>query len=138
MRNRFSKKQIQDDKADVDLTPMLDVVFIMLIFFIVTASFIREATLPLNQPDEGKNNKPVDDKSFVVNIDSVGEVTVDGRRVDVRSVRALAAQYLAENTQGSAIIRAHEHATTEQYVAVADQIQKSSRRRFLLVTYSDE
>ncbi len=138
MKNRFSKKQTSESSADVDLTPMLDVVFIMLIFFIVTASFLRETTLPLNQPDEGENKKKSEDRNFVVNIDNVGEVMVDGRRVDIRSVRALAAQYLAENPEGTAIIRAHEYATTEQYVAVADQIQQSSRRRFLLVTYAGE
>lgn len=136
MRKRKNKNNT-DDKAEIDLTPMLDVVFIMLIFFIVTASFLNESTIPLNQPDTKPNIKPLESSSLVINIDATDKVEIENRRVDIRSIRALVSQFLAENPGASTLIRAHEQASTEKYVAVANQIRQVSGSQYLLVTYSE-
>ncbi len=136
MRKRKNKNNV-DDKAEIDLTPMLDVVFIMLIFFIVTASFLNESTIPLNQPDVSPHSITDKPSSLVINIDATDQVKIENRRVDIRSIRALVSQFLAENPGASTLIRAHEQASTEKYVAVANQIRQVSGSQYLLVTYRE-
>lgn len=135
------KRKIQDkgDKAEIDLTPMLDVVFIMLIFFIVTASFVKEQTVNVNVPENADAPPPPpsdDNKTILVVVDEQNEVFIDGRRVDIRSVRSLIAQKTAANPGGGVVVRAHENSNTETYVAIADASQDASVYNVSLVTYS--
>lgn len=134
---RLARASCGDEKANVDLTPMLDVVFIMLIFFIITASFLKESSLPIDQPDPSDKKTDGISQNLVINIDGRGEIEVENRRVDIRSVRSLVSRYMAENPSGAIIIRAHEWAATEKYVNVADQIQRVTKGNYVLVTYSD-
>lgn len=127
MSRRKKRKGSAEDKAEIDLTPMLDVVFIMLIFFIVTASFVKEKSLGLNVP-EGSDNPPPPDsesKSILVRINSNDEIFMDDRRVDVRSVRSLIAQKSAENPEGGVVVMANEMASTASYVAIADAAREA-------------
>ena len=81
-------KQQDQGGAEIDLTPMLDVVFIMLIFFIVVASFIKEAGIEINRPDDNQPDDPSDSSSIVVEITADNQIWMENRRVDVRAVRA--------------------------------------------------
>ena len=76
------------EESKVDLTPMLDVVFIMLIFFVVTASFVKETGYAMSRPEP--NQKPPEDapRNIVFKISANNEVFLDERRIDARSVRA--------------------------------------------------
>ena len=78
-------KQREEEGAEIDLTPMLDVVFIMLIFFIVVASFLKEAGLEINRPDDNQPQDPNDSVSIVVEISSDNQLWMENRRVDVRA-----------------------------------------------------
>ena len=71
----------------IDLTPMLDVVFIMLIFFIVTTTFIREAGIEINRPNAQTAQKQ-ERVNILVAIAPNGEIWIDGQRVDIRGLRA--------------------------------------------------
>ncbi|MBX2857327.1 MAG: biopolymer transporter ExbD [Cellvibrionaceae bacterium] len=137
--SRRKRKQSSEDKAEIDLTPMLDVVFIMLIFFIVTASFIKEKSLSVNVPENTENPPPPDEesKSILVQINSNNEIYIDGRRVDVRSVRSLIAQKKAENPQGGVVVLANELAKTEAYIAVADAAREANVYNVSLVPRKD-
>ncbi|MET1219080.1 MAG: biopolymer transporter ExbD, partial [Glaciecola sp.] len=74
-----------DDEAQIDMTPMLDIVFIMLIFFIVTTSFVKEKGLDANRPkDNNESNQP--SKALSIQIDELGVIRMNGREVDVRRV----------------------------------------------------
>lgn len=112
----------QEDDSEIDLTPMLDVVFIMLIFFIVTASFVKEFGLEINRPDANapEVNIPTENQNVLIAITASSDIEVDGRRVDVRSVRSVIQRKLAENPKGSVIINAHREAKASVYTAVAD------------------
>lgn len=112
----------QEDDSEIDLTPMLDVVFIMLIFFIVTASFVKEFGLEIDRPDANQPevNIPQENQNVLINITASSDIEVDGRRVDVRSVRSIIQRKLAENPKGSVIISAHSEAKANVYTAVAD------------------
>ena len=115
-----------EDESEIDLTPMLDVVFIMLIFFIVTASFIKEFGLEINRPDDAPEvDIPTENQNVLINVNASSEIMVDNRRVDVRSVRSVIQRKLAENPEGSVIISAHAEAKAETYTAVADAAKQA-------------
>ncbi|WP_188151906.1 ExbD/TolR family protein [Teredinibacter waterburyi] len=125
--SRRKKKVKAEDKAEIDLTPMLDVVFIMLIFFIVTASFIKEKSLGLNVPEDNDQPPPPDaeSKSILIQVNSNDEIFIDQRRVDIRSVRSLIAQKSAENPEGGVVVMADELSTAQVYVAIADAAREA-------------
>ena len=125
-RIRYASKN--EDESEIDLTPMLDVVFIMLIFFIVTASFIKEFGLEINRPDDlPEVDIPTENQNILVNINASSEILVDQRRVDVRSIRSVIQRKLAENPKGTVIISAHKEARAETYASVADAAQQAKQ-----------
>jgi len=108
-----------EDEAQIDLTPMLDVVFIMLIFFIVTASFIKEAGIEVNRP-EASTSEPKDNVNILIAINPNNEIWMDKRRVDIRAVRANIERLHAENPKGAVVIQADNKSNTETVAAVLD------------------
>jgi biopolymer transport protein ExbD len=117
---RFSEGAGSDeDENEINLTPMLDVVFIMLIFFIVTASFIKEAGIDVNRPDAPTAER-VEDANILVAISANDEIWIDRRLVDPRAVRANIERLHAENPKGSVVIQADKRSTNEMLVTVMD------------------
>ena len=118
-RRSFISDTSTDDESAVDLTPMLDVVFIMLIFFIVTATFIKEAGVEVNRPDANTSDKK-DNTTVLVAINADNSIWIDKRRVDVRSVRANIERLHAESPEGGVVIQADELASIKTFTAVLD------------------
>ncbi len=114
----------EEDDSSIDLTPMLDVVFIMLIFFIVTASFIKEAGIEVNRPEATTATKQ-DQANILIAIAADGQIWIDRRRVDVRNIRANIERLHAENPQGSVVIQADKQSTNEKLVAVMDAARQA-------------
>ncbi|MEL6245845.1 MAG: biopolymer transporter ExbD [Pseudomonadota bacterium] len=120
MRGRAAKAPVE---ADVDLTPMLDVVFILLIFFIVTSTFVQERALGLEPPppppppDVQIEPKP----SIIIYIDQDGLIRVNGRVSDAGAVRANIERLKAENPESAVIIQAHPEARNGLIVDIRDQ-----------------
>ncbi|WP_420933897.1 ExbD/TolR family protein [Alteromonas sp. A081] len=112
-----------EDEAQIDMTPMLDIVFIMLIFFIVTTSFVKEKGLDVNRPEDNqaKNDKP--SKALSIRIDENGTIMMGGREVDVRRVVANTQTYLAENNTDTAAIQADEETEHGVVVEVMNQVK---------------
>ncbi|MBD57548.1 MAG: biopolymer transporter ExbD, partial [Pseudoalteromonas sp.] len=102
----------EDDAEEINMTPMLDVVFIMLIFFIVTASFVKEAGIDVNRPEAATAVKK-ERANILVAISDKGEIWINKRQVDVRAVQANIERLKAENPQGSVVIQADKKATTD-------------------------
>jgi biopolymer transport protein ExbD len=114
---RQRRSSVEED--EVNLTPMLDVVFIMLIFFIVTASFVKESGMDVNRPDAATAVvKPRG--NILVAITPSGQIWIDKRQVDVRSVRANIERLFAENPQGAVVIQADTDSKNGLLVAVMD------------------
>jgi biopolymer transport protein ExbD len=111
----------QDD-TELDMTPMLDIVFIMLIFFIVTTSFVKESGVTVNTPQAQTASRQENANIFIA-ITAAGEVWIDRRPVDPRSVRAIVARLHADNPEGSVIIQADAEAATHMLVEVMDQVR---------------
>ena len=116
---RNNQAAAAEDEAQIDLTPMLDVVFIMLIFFIVTASFIKEAGVEVNRPEASTSN-PVENVNILVAVNANNEIWMDNRRIDVRAVRANIERLHAENPQGAVVIQADENSKNGLLVQVMD------------------
>ncbi len=126
MSRRKKNKVEVEEKADIDLTPMLDVVFIMLIFFIVTASFVKEVGIGVNIPPENDNPPPPDaPQNIPVEVSATDEIWMEGRRVDVRAVRANIDDLSAENPKASVIIKADGKASAAKYIAIADAAREA-------------
>lgn len=124
----LGKRRNSEEESEIDLTPMLDVVFIMLIFFIVTASFVNESGLDVNRPPTTDQPPPPDDptkRNIVFRVSESNELLLDGRRVDIRSVRANVERMQAENPEAKVIIDAHPKSKTEFYVLIADQAREA-------------
>ncbi|MCW8195741.1 biopolymer transporter ExbD [Proteobacteria bacterium 005FR1] len=113
------KKVRQEEESSIDVTPMLDVVFIMLIFFIVTSVFIKEAGIEVNRPD-ATTATPKENVSILVAINENNEIWIDKRRVDVRAVKSVIERMRAENPEGGLVIQADDQANVKTLTAVAD------------------
>jgi biopolymer transport protein ExbD len=116
MRRRRSKIQ---DEEEVNLTPMLDVVFILLIFFIVTASFVKESGIDINRPSAATAVRK-ERGNILVAITPTGQIWIDRRQVDVRAVRANIERLHAENPQGAVVIQADRESKNGLLVEVLD------------------
>ena len=120
---KFAKEQV-DEGAEIDLTPMLDVVFIMLIFFIVVASFIKEAGIEVNRPDNNQSD-PSDAQSILVRIESDDQIWMENRRVDARAVRANIQRLLASDPEQAVTIKVEKGAKANTVVDVADAAREA-------------
>jgi biopolymer transport protein ExbD len=114
----------QEDEAEIDLTPMLDVVFIMLIFFIVTASFLNEFGVDGTKPPSVQDVK-TDSKSIAIKVFSTGEIVINGLSVDPRAVSAHITRHRAENPDAGIAVLAGKRARTELVVGVIDSARSA-------------
>ena len=121
MRRRNNRSS-NEHNSEIDMTPMLDIVFIMLIFFIVTTSFVKESGIEINRPT-AKTAERKEQGHIIVGIKPNGDVWIDKRLIDIRAVRANVARLHAENPLGSVIIAADKKAEVKVLVEVMDQIR---------------
>ncbi len=111
------------EEAEVNLTPMLDVVFILLIFFIVTAVFTQEQAIGLEPPPPPPppNQPKQETPTIIIYVDQDGLIRVNGRVADVGSVRPNIERLKAENPESAVIIQAHPEAKSGLIVNIRDQ-----------------
>ena len=119
MRRAFSSVTHVDDETEINITPMLDVVFIMLIFFIVTASFVKEAGIDVTRPPAATAERK-ERGNILVAITANDQIWVDRRMVDPRALRANIERLHAENPQGSVVIQADQDSKNGLLVQVMD------------------
>jgi len=124
VRKILGDLSVDTDESGVDITPMLDVVFIMLIFFIVTATFIKEAGIDVDKPEAA--TAVVQEKaSILVAIDAEDRVWINRREVDVRSVRSIIERLHAENPKGTVVIQADRDSRNNTLVQVMDASRRA-------------
>ncbi|MEZ9014192.1 ExbD/TolR family protein [Vibrio splendidus] len=116
---RLGRRHSKNEEAQIDLTSMLDIVFIMLIFFIVTSSFVRESGVEVNRP-QASNVVSQKDAGIFVAITSANDIFIDKRVVDVERVQATLEHLLLEQPNASLVIQADEHAYSGTVVKVMD------------------
>jgi biopolymer transport protein ExbD len=120
MRKQYTS--IDEEESVIDMTPMLDIVFIMLIFFIVTTSFVKESGITVSRPSA---QTAAEDKkgNIMVAIKPNGEIWIDKRAVDIRSVRANIEKLKAESPESGVVLQADTDSRTGILVKVMDQVR---------------
>jgi len=124
MRSGFSKKAEEEDAGEIDLTPMLDVVFILLIFFIVTSVFVTEAGIEVTRPEASTAN-PMQGDLILIAISNSGDIWIDGDQIDPRFIRSRFELRLAEAPNSSVIIQADQGADNEYVMLVLEAAREA-------------
>ena len=122
-RRTIGNFNADEEENEINLTPMLDVVFIMLIFFIVTASFIKEAGINVDRPEAFTWEKQ-EEAAILVAISAADEIWIDRHKVDPSGVRAAIERLHLENPKGSLVIQADEESTNASLVVVMSAANK--------------
>ncbi len=116
------------DESNIDLTPMLDVVFILLIFFVVTATFLKETALDIQGQDPNNNPPPPneqDKKNVLIQIDNRDQIFFNQERIDLSAVRARIAQVRAENPEAAVIIKPHRISKANTLVTIMNSSREA-------------
>lgn len=124
MRHRHVKHQAENQ---VNLTPMIDMVFILLIFFLVTTSFVKEAGIEVNRP-VAQTAERQERGTIRIALSDKGEVWMERRPIDIRAVRANVERMLAESPEADVVVLADEAARTGLLVQVMDQVRLAGVR----------
>ena len=136
MRKKRSSMHQDEEENEINLTPMLDVVFIMLIFFIVTATFIKEAGIQVERPDTVTADSQ-DDASILIAISPNDEIWIDRQERDPRAVRSIIERLHAENPKGSIVIQADEESTHEMLVVVMEAAKAAGVKNVSIASDND-
>jgi len=119
MRRQSHRHVIEEEESTIDITPMLDVVFIMLIFFIVTATFVKEAGTDVIRPD-AETSLRQEKANILIGVNANNEIWIDGNEVEETQVKPKIEQLRAENPQGSVVIQADKGSKTEKVMKVME------------------
>ena len=118
----MKKKAIErEEEPEINMTPMLDIVFIMLIFFIVTAVFVKEAGQEVTKP-EAKTAEEIKRVSALIAVTANNEIWINKSEVELRDVRAVAEKIKKENPQGQWVIQADKKSHSGQIVDILEQL----------------
>lgn len=127
MRLRRHRAGEAEGESSIDLAPMLDFVMNLLIFFIITAVFVKEVGFSLSRPAASNQSTPQEQKkeskTLYIVLHNGGEISIDKRPIDVRAVRANVERFKAENPEGPVIVVANSQSATGVLVQVMDQVR---------------
>jgi biopolymer transport protein ExbD len=122
MRRKFERPQ---EGEEVNMTPLLDIVFIMLIFFIVTATFVRENGLDVSRPPESDAKIISEKQGILIRINNRDQIWLDDRNINVGAVRSNIERLLAEGRESTVLIQASEKAKTGTMVQIMDAARQA-------------
>ena len=133
------RHQHDDESGElaINLTPLIDMVFILLIFFMVTSSFVKETGVEVDRPSAATATIK-QQAAILIGVTAVGEVWIDNRRVDVRAVRANVERLHAENPEGAVVIMADREAPTGVVIRVLDQSRLAGVESVSIAATRDE
>ncbi len=116
------RRKEREDAMDINITPMLDIVFIMLIFFIVTTSFVKETGIDPKRPvAETSSAKPRG--NILIGVDIAGQIWMNNRRIDLNQIRQLVEDAVNENPESSAVLISDERSPTGVLIDIMDQVR---------------
>ena len=115
---RYSRRR-RTSVRDLNMTPLIDMVFLLLIFFVVTTSFVKEAGVTVERP-VAQTAETTEKASLMIGLDAEGVIYIEGQSVDIRSVRARVERYLAETPEGSVVIVADKASQTGAVISLLD------------------
>ena len=118
----MARRHAQQDEAEINITPMLDIVFIMLIFFIVTASFTKETGTSISRP-EAEQAEALSSGTILIGIRPNNDIWMSKRHIELREVRQMVERARAENPEGSVVIVADKGSRIGTLAQVMDQVK---------------
>ncbi len=118
--SRLSHSHQHQEEPSINLVPLIDLIFVILLFFVVTSSFVKEAGIEVHRPD-ARTAMPQERANILIAVTRDGEVWIDGQRVDPRTVRSHVSRLHAEHPEGSVVVLADEESRTGLLVQVVDQ-----------------
>lgn len=136
MKTRFPFLQNVEEDIEINMTPMLDVVFILLIFFIVTTSFIRESGVSIDRP-QAKTSSTLPQQAITVAITAQNKVWIDQRQVEPQSIRRNIERLLSESPESTIILQADQHAQTGLLIQALDQCKLAGAKNIAVATSQD-
>lgn len=136
-RNSTRIKQQAEEESAIDMTPMLDIVFIMLIFFIVTSTFVKETGITVARPDASTATKQTQ-IAILIAVDEGGQIWLNRQRIPLAAVRGLVERLRAENPQGGAVVQVDKAARTGILVAVMDRLRQAGVKKISIATGNDK
>ncbi len=119
--------------SEINMAPLIDMIFILLIFFLVTATFVRESGVEVRRP-EAASAESKDAAGIFIAVTKDGDIFVDKNRVDLRSVRGIVEQFLLENPSGAVMIEADRQSITGRMVQVLDQCRLAGAENIAVST----
>ena len=126
-----------DDDLDINMMPLIDMIFILLIFFLVTASFVRQTGVEINRPEAASaTSRQV--PGMIVAIDPEGTIYIDRSKVDLNSLRGRVERFVLENVNAGVIVEADRDCRTGRLIAVLDQCRLAGARNVAVATRSRE
>lgn len=128
------RRRFQEDQAEISITPMLDIVFILLIFFIVTTSFVSEIGVGVARPSTAPLEARASDDMIAVRVDSSGQIWVNRRMVDLRAVKANVSSQLGPDRQTPVVVIAERDADAGLMIRVIDQARAAGAMRVSIAT----
>jgi biopolymer transport protein ExbD len=137
MARRQRKDRRERDESEINITPMLDVVFIMLIFFIVTTSFVKETGTTVSRP-VAETAQLKERGNILVGVRENGEVWINRQNVNITAVRQSIERLLRENPEGQVVIVADEDSDSEVVIRVMDQLGQAGVGRVSLASEQPE
>jgi len=122
--------------AELNLTPLIDMVIILLIFFVVTSSFVKESGIEVNRPT-AKSAERQERGNIIISVSKAGEIWIDRRKVAMSALRANVERLHAENPEGSVIIAADKEALTGSLVQALDQARLAGVANVSIAAFSE-
>jgi biopolymer transport protein ExbD len=123
----FGGNHTGGEEPEINMAPLIDMVFILLIFFLVTTSFVRESGVNVERP-LASTAQSKEKGAMMIGVRTDGAVFIDRRQVDLRSVRGLVERFLAENPKGAVVIVADRASATGRVIEVLDQARLAGAR----------
>jgi len=118
----MARRVREEEETEINITPMLDIVFIMLIFFIVTTSFVKETGIDPNRP-EAATARAAQRGNILIAVAENGQIWMNKRAVEMGQVRSMVEASLAENPESSAVIIADQESETGTVIDLMDQVR---------------
>jgi biopolymer transport protein ExbD len=133
----FVKRSKNKDGSGIDIAPMLDMVFILLIFFIVTSSFVRETGVDVNKP-KASSAQELARESILIGISREGTIHINESQVDLRALRVILQTLVAEKPSRAAVIVADRDAPSGKIVDVLDQCNLAGVKKVSIAANKEE
>lgn len=125
------------DEVKLNMSPLIDMIFILLIFFLVTTTFVKESGVDVNRPVPSDKPPTREEQNIVVNVVKDGMIYIDGQAIDIRSVQSRMERFIYENPEGNVIITADKESRFGIAIEVLDQVRLANIKNVVVASAAE-